>query len=647
MRTGIYMMLLFVLICGSAWAVDIPAKTFDTPERTTWKPEGCRVVPAQSRVLPSAVGFRNLHSDEVNTDEVSVALTPVFQEGWTAEPDTWNGTGPVFDNQGNLYYSPSIPHENVVMISLNPDDGSRRFAIPNTTGAIVGAGSPMILTEPGKNKHHKGHGNKDKDAKEVVYLTLYDRAFAVNTDGSVIWDKPTGLSNEVPLFSFGANYAPTVDAIVGLMSDGAIYALDRRTGESVLNAPFQLPGEASPPGESMGLPASVVQCIAADLAQFMDMSEISFTKIVNTLQGNGVEVANFFSIDANTGHLWIAATAPDDEDGTVDGVSSYGALYKLAFVPSGDKYDLVELCHASFEGGSASTPALLKDGTRAYVGDNTGLLIAIDTSDCSRIWELKVDSKITGSIGVASDNNEIYVSTRPCIIKVIDEGDHGTIVWRSEVDAFEAPQGMICGNQNLVTIGANGLAIQLGVGYPPGYPVNQGIGLLDRETGKLRWFTEGGEQTVAEMSTGPDGALYIGNSGLRKVITNCLAQAGMVPFAGAPQRGGITKYEPARLDILARDAICAAADRAMNALDVCHVCRDSSEADVKQILELINQAKDAMAQAEADGDLSMPLTGMVGMKLCLAEKTLTIFGVKGLSNAMRLLEDGCLLFDEQ
>jgi len=42
-------------------------------------------------------------------------------------------------------------------------------------------------------------------------------------------------------------------------------------------------------------------------------------------------------VDVHTGRLWVAATAPDEEDGAVDGVSSeFGALYWLELVTAGD-----------------------------------------------------------------------------------------------------------------------------------------------------------------------------------------------------------------------------------------------------------------------------------------------------------------------
>ena len=137
-----------LVLAPGAGAQPIVPKDFDPPGRTTWVPEGCRAVRADADALASRETMRNFHSDEVNSDEVAIALAPVFRNDWTTENETWNATGPVFDSAGNLYFTPVLPYENVALISLDPNDGSRRFSVPNTTGAPAGVGSTsgVILT---------------------------------------------------------------------------------------------------------------------------------------------------------------------------------------------------------------------------------------------------------------------------------------------------------------------------------------------------------------------------------------------------------------------------------------------------------------------------------------------------------------------
>jgi len=136
----------------------------------------------------------------------------------------------------------------------------------------------------------------------------------------------------------------------------------------------------------------------------------------------------------------MAATAPDSEDGTADGVSELGALYCLALVPDGGSACTVqELFHTSFAGGSGSSPALSADGARVYVGDNIGNLIAVDGTDGSKIWALNVGAMIYGSVGVASDGNVLCVSNADAVIRVKDNRPSGR-VGRAPRPAF-VPRG--------------------------------------------------------------------------------------------------------------------------------------------------------------------------------------------------------------
>jgi len=148
----------------------------------------------------------------------------------------FNPTGPVFDSDGNLYFAPLIPYEAVVLVSLDPATGARRWAIPGT-GAPPGGSAPIVLRDP------------DAPPREIVYLALYDRVLAVATDGTIVWDVPSGLTlgpDVTDNLVLGTNYLPTLDAIIGLSLDGYLFAVDRRTGAPLLNAPFQLPGAPTP-----------------------------------------------------------------------------------------------------------------------------------------------------------------------------------------------------------------------------------------------------------------------------------------------------------------------------------------------------------------------------------------------------------------
>jgi outer membrane protein assembly factor BamB len=629
-----------VVLSTSPANAQIVPKDFDPPARTEWVPEGCRrSVPTDNPVLPSRNAWRNLHADEVNTDEISSALTPVFGPDWTAEAATYNTTGPSFDSDGNLYIAPLAPYEPVVLISLDAETGARRWAIPNTTAVPPGAATPMILQDP------------DNPGEELVYLPLYDRAIAVRTDGTTVWDVPTGLvqSGAFEDGVMGANYHPAADAIVGVTIDGSIYALDRKTGATLLDSPHQLPGERTPPGPPDTLPPVVWGAVDAIFKTFVNMPPGSTVRdFRDLLRGNNTEVANHFSIDPNTSRIFVAATAPDAADGTVDGVSELGAIYGLDLVPNGSGYQVVEACSRFFEGGSASTPALRTDGTRLYLGDNFGKLIALNP-DCSDAWELDLGRQIFGSIAVSSDNGELYASSADGVFKVVDEGDQGVLQWSAPLDVFEIPPplqaaGFVNLNLNLVGIGANGLFVQAAAGLPTStlvLPVTVGIAHLDRDTGAVRWFAEGLEETVAVMSTGPDGAIYVGNSPLRRIFAFVLSQFGQLPYPTPPVIGGITKWTPERLDLLVRDAVCATEDRARNADENRVVCPESAVADIQQIEELIDQVYAAGPKAVAAGDLSDEDWDEIDKQIDSAESKLDPENLKQLGSVARNLGKAC------
>jgi hypothetical protein len=72
--------------------------------------------------------------------------------------------------------------------------------------------------------------------------------------------------------------------------------------------------------------------------------------------GTGAVIANQISVDLNSNSLWVASTALDEADGTIDGRSEIGALYRIDLERTGDSLDFNLVCHSMFEGGTTSTP---------------------------------------------------------------------------------------------------------------------------------------------------------------------------------------------------------------------------------------------------------------------------------------------------
>lgn len=591
MRLCIRTLLLLALTPAAAVASDgIEPRVFPEPGRTEWRPRGCRSVPFSHPVLPPRTAFRRAHGDLESSDEVDLAYPPVFAREWIAEPSLYQVTTPAFDRAGNLYMTPLLPHEPILMISLEPETGARRFVVPLRPGQRGGSVVPVVLRDP------------EQDG-EVIYVHAYESVVAVRSDGSLVWEMPTGLGpattpQQSPI---GLAWVPQADAIVGLTRDGFVFLLDRASGVPLLPAPYPLPGEATPP-RGLDAPAALVAQVDALLRPLVALSATGVTTLIEVLLGGSSEVANNLSVDPRTGRLWIAASARDGEDGREDGVSELGAVYRFDVVREGDGWGLAEICHRSFSGGSASTPSLGQNGRRVYLGDDAGALIAIDAEDCGDAWSVPLDSQIFGSVAVASDGRELYAASAAGIFQVIDEGSRGRRGWTATLDLYEVPRNLGYREMNLLLtgIGANGLLLQAGVGLATGgrsLPVRTGIVHLDRGSGAPRWFADGLEESLGAMSTGPDGALYLPHAPLRRAFTLALG------LSDEPLVGGISKWSATRHDLLARDAACAAADRAANAIRQLDACPPSALADLAQIEALRAQMRRAVERASESGSV--------------------------------------------
>jgi outer membrane protein assembly factor BamB len=613
-------------------------KQYDPPPKTAWEPQGCRLPVSMNAILGLPVDFfRTLHADTLNSDEVALALTPVFgPPTWVAEKYFYIPDGPTLDRDGNIYFSPVLPAEEVIMVSLDPATGTRRWTVP---GFSYGGGAPLVLNDPADT------------TKQIIYLGTYDRAVAFKPDGTKLWEVSTGLptpprptidSSNRDYHCFGLNYHAQADALVGITGDGNLYVLDRATGASLLSAPYIIPGEPSPPRTATQLPASIVAKANDELRPLLGGlpdGASPLSTLIDIVLGYSSKVANYFAVDPHTGRMWVNATAPDAEDGTVDGISELGALYCLELSP--DHNQVIERFHTNFVGGSASTPTLNADGTRIYLGDNLGSLIAIDASNGQRIWERSIGQQIIGSVCVSADNMEIYAATSRTIIKVTDKGSDSEEVWRTQLDMYNTSIGQSNFNLSIVGSGANGLFFHGGAGpvlNGISLPLKVGVGLLDRETGKIRYFADGPEESVSALNTGPDGAIYLGNSPIRRAFSRAI-----FPWLTPPLTGGITKYAPRRLDLLIRDAVCAAASRARNAFSNLSVCPDAAATDIRQIQLLIDQCRRSAPQAIADGDLTDTEWGSLSAGLVAAQANLTL---EKLDIAAGYLEEACSYFPD-
>ena len=615
-------------------------KVFGLPEKTQWKPVGARSAGQYNYdVIPEPDTFTAIHVNGANSDSVWVAAAPMFQLDWVAESAYFVGNGPLVDNQGNLYFSPQFYHgERVVLVSLDGKTGERRWTIPADDN--IQASSPaFILNDP------------ENPGSQIIYIVGFNRVMALRPDGEVIWSKATGLSIPTSQYSnkskgkfHSLNYHPATDSLVSITKAGALFAFSRKNGDLI--APIgQIPGAPAISGKGTKIPQFVLNKVDPLMDQAFGKTDEGlslFSSAVNYIYGSGGIVTNFFSIDPGSSRIYIAATADDAEDGTADGRSEIGAIYALDLVDDGSGGVVFEILNRkTFQGGTGSTPALSADGYRLYVSDNEGHVISLD-SDLVEVWRLDVGEPLVGSITVSPDNNELYAVTASDVIQIIDKGDSGSMSWTAELTGFDGYANVdVQSNALTATVTANGVVIMIGGGKTllgKTLMLHMGMGLLDRETGKLRYFAEGREDSLAMSVVAADGSIYVAHSPLRRAVGKA-----MYPELTADITGGIARFKPIRLDLLVRDAICAAEARGANATKLNPTTELAAiNTDVRQIKVLIKQASGAISMAVSDGDMTTDDAATLGNLLEQSSANLTLSNLK---QAVAEMTAACAMFD--
>ncbi len=567
------------------WKYATSPKSYDPPRPSSWTSETPRGILQSNGVVPISDRFRSLHTDVRNSDELLGAVGPMLELDWIAEPDMFIPDGPAVDNNNHVYFSPVFPRENVMLVSIDGESGKRRWAIKSDLPiSPQGSGGPLILNDI----EHPG--------EEIIYVGHFSRAVAVRTNGDIVWDRSTGLPKPQAgqkgiWHNYGLNYHAQTDSLIGAFMMGHMYALDRKTGKPLLRKPWVLPG-SMPASETKELPAQDrIKKVDDLMAEVFGPSADGvgrFSRVMDVIFGGGAKIANFFAIDQVTGRIFVAGTSPDELDGKKDNLSEFGALYALELAADGNGFYRFEIvARADFRGGTGSSPTLSADGSRVFISDNFGKVLALDR-DLNEIWNIELPEQIAASIAVASDSGELFAVSTRNIYKMEDRGKFGTHEWTATLDMY--PEFPWQKNMNILTptITANGLAVSVGLGLKMGsalLPLKIGRGLIDRETGELMYYKESGEESVSATVLGGNGSFYSGHSPVRRAPV-----AALLPFLTEPLTGGIGRYKPARLDIFAEHAVCAAAKNVKRAKITLKGHPESARHEIEIVKILMHQA---------------------------------------------------------
>ena len=616
--------------------IDEPTlRTPSIPPVTTWKPEG----PRDTQFVDPVIGrdralWNERHGNALNADELTTVIAPTFELTCVTDPTHHFPVAGAQDSEGFYYASPAWAGDKSIINKYNMRDCGTEWSITGEPNEFLTvADAPMTLKDP-------------ETGEELVVAGKRHRVWMLRTDGTVVWSKPTrlGLPPETVDFTnlgehvaWGPSYLPGVDGIVMITGDGFIEILDRKTGEPLIEEPYKMAGSPAP---GMGIEnPSLDPFIEAADALFAPLiagapEGGNLNVFVAFILGQAVVNANTFSrgpLPDGGGRIYISTTAPDAEDGTEDGLSENGAVYTFDVVkpPGSAFYAISEVCHLSFEGGSATTTAGKADETRFYVADAVGNLLAYDPQTCETLWTLDVGGQIVASPTVSSDNNEIYVNTLFDTVAVIDRGDKGEIKYSVGFDLWEGDETdarVVEGTLLSSPIGANYLAFQVGVGttLPIGsssalFPIQTAIGIADRETGELLWFSESLEDSTALVNILNDGTLVIPQSPTRTLVSRTFANRQDLSIADRPVEGGIAVWRSTRSDLIVRDAACAGAARDRRAATIDQTDLVGATEDVNSVGDLIAQARNAGAEAVAAGDLSEQTWSSVSAKLDQAQ----------------------------
>jgi len=588
-----------VIFCGAVlsalaiayWQLDLEAKPRDLPayKLTEWQPKGLPNVGVINPVIPDLTTSNSMHYGINNNAQLMIVTAPKQELAWVAEEKFYIPEGPTMDKNGHIYFSPYQAQEDVSLVALDGETGERRWVIP-AHGDTNGSGAILILNDVDTNS-------------QVIYHSTYSDAYAIKTDGEIIWQAKTGFKfagTGTNPHTWGVNYLPGIDALSVLSEDGKLTLFARKTGQQLLTETLNLPGSPAAM-DYVDRPSDFISDRADKAGEEVfgkaPQGQGLFSTISMIIFGGGKEVTNFYGSDPMSNRLYIAATAPDEIDGVKDNTSKLGAIYAFDFTQQSDGTVSTSIAaRYDFDGGTGSTPTISNDGKYIFVSDENGNLITLDNK-LNELWRVNVGSQIAASISASADNNELYTVTALNIHKVINHGDHGEIVWTTN---FEMYPGFNTINALTAAITANGVAVSLGatpkfVGDMP-LMITNGFGLLDKETGEVISFVEGYEESIAATMIAPDGGFVIGSSPTRRLVAK-----GIFGDKIKPIRGGIARYKSTDNRLLARDAMCMAQryqTRSQSYPESDHPV--ASEWDKKQISILREQASIALGREMGD-----------------------------------------------
>jgi outer membrane protein assembly factor BamB len=283
---------------------------------------------------------------------------------------------------------------------LGPDDqlfvttdiDTSCVGVPHATGAIFSfqmlSGRKRACDEMGPDSIYAGSA---VDGLANAYVGDDGGVYSMNALGQPRWRTPVA---GVPI-----SVQFTGDSqVLTVTQSGQIDVLNRQTGDPMVPT-FQLLGEPN----------------------FLAHPDLPRPPDGDGLQdcatgGPQCPVANISAIDESTGRFYVTVWRPG---------SPTASLVALRYA---DKQIRQEWSADVLTGGCATSPTLSPDGKTVYVGDNSGRLLAADTSDGHTKWVQSLGFSPQGGI---SDDNGLLVPSGDDghLMAIRDKGGSAEIAW--------------------------------------------------------------------------------------------------------------------------------------------------------------------------------------------------------------------------
>ena len=504
------------------------------PDAGSW----CRA----EQPFPYAVNspYVGLHANRENNNRVPCKGPTAAERGWNALA-------------GYLVFQPiSVsPGGRTIYAAAARTSGCKLFAVDAATGQMAWCRPEFTLGLTG--------GTHEVDEDGFIYVTdgyVGDSAmYSLTPEGAIRWRTslqglggagPAKYRSPAGLHLTPGGYAATVTV------DGVVVLLDRTSG--VIRATFDIPAATGFVPPSTG--------DAIDPERIPDYLLQRLTRVVGPLTNE--DIAFVFGAAGGTSGAF--------SDNTV-GVSSLnqllvigggpdtatGALVALDVTEPGAAPSLALRWHMTVPGGSATSPAISKDGTRAAIGNNSSELMYVRVDRCNEntdadsrpevfapAWKHPILGRsLLGSVGLDEDGvvytyNSSAEASDPDLFAVRDADGGPIVLWEK---SFATAGGTnrqwtsattVLDNVVIGTVADMKSVVKIeGVPFPVALDVSHETVAVDRRTGELVWRKPLDDDSFNSPAFGSDGSVYIPLCAMMDLVS---------PGASVGFTGGIIQY---------------------------------------------------------------------------------------------------------